>query len=44
MCESQFIKGHHNIEYIDSNLEKYLIFYGKLLKIFQMLPSHSESD
>jgi len=28
-CESHIFKGHHNIEYIDSNLEKYLIFYGK---------------
>ncbi len=27
-CESHIFKGHHNVEYIDSNLEKYLIFYG----------------
>lgn len=29
-CESHIFKGHHNKEYIDSNLAKYLIFYGSV--------------
>lgn len=28
-CENHIYKGHHNEEYIISNIEKYLMFYGK---------------
>lgn len=37
-CENHIFKGHHNKEYIDSNLEKYLIFYGNSFENLSDVP------
>lgn len=37
-CESHLFQGHHNKVYIDSNLEKYLIFYGNSFENLSDVP------
>ncbi len=31
-CQNHIFEGHHNLEYIKSNIEKYLYFYGTIIE------------